>query len=208
MKCYLVGAGDFTGERLLSPEKEDLVIAVDGGLDSLKKAGIKPCLFVGDSDSAKSECDADICKIELPVAKNYTDMMIAADEAFERGCRVFYVFGGTGGRFDHTLGNIQLVANLTERGCRVYLIGADYYVTAVCNGTITFPESMRGYFSVYAYTEDAKGVTEKNAKYEIEDFSLKNTEPRAISNEFIGKECEISVKEGILLICVESLDGI
>lgn len=208
MKCYLTGAGDFVGAELFLPEEGDLVIAVDGGYDSLQKAGIKPHLFVGDSDSVSCETEPDLEKIMLPEAKNYTDMMIAAEEAFDRGCRTFYVFGGTGGRMDHTLGNIQLVANLTKKGCRVYLIGADFWITAVHNGKMTFSKELRGYFSVYSFSDVSEGVCEKNVKYELDDYTLENSEPRAISNEFIGEEGEVSVKDGTLIICVESLNGI
>ena len=208
MKCYLTGAGDFVGAEHFLPSDKDLIVAVDGGLNSLQIAGIKPQLFVGDSDSVEGPVPADLERIALPVAKNYTDMMIAAEEAYTRGCRTFYLFGATGGRMDHTLGNIQLVANLTKKGCLVYLIGEDFWITAVHNGKMTFKKDLKGYFSVYSLSDVSKGVTEKNVKYEIENYTLENSDPRAISNEFIGEEGEISVEEGTLIICVESLNGI
>ena len=36
--CYIVGAGDFY--KPFTPEKDDLVIAADGGYDHLKRFGI------------------------------------------------------------------------------------------------------------------------------------------------------------------------
>ena len=50
--CYLVGAGDFIGS--FKPGETDLVIAADGGFDSLKRLGIRCDLLVGDCDSIEN----------------------------------------------------------------------------------------------------------------------------------------------------------
>ncbi len=47
--CHIVGAAP--GEISLLPQKGDLVIAADGGYDSLVSAGICPDWVVGDFDS-------------------------------------------------------------------------------------------------------------------------------------------------------------
>ena len=49
--CYLVGAGNFNS--LFSPDESDLVIAADGGYDSLVKNGIRCDVLLGDLDSIK-----------------------------------------------------------------------------------------------------------------------------------------------------------
>ena len=206
MKCYLVGAGDFAGsDFILSRYRkgEDLLIAVDGGLDNLKKAGISPDLFVGDKDSVSNGDGGNFTRIVLPEAKDYTDMFFAAEEGIKRGCDTFFILAGTGGRFDHTLGNIQLVANIASRGCKAFLIGDDFYITAIKDGSIRLSHPKGTYFSVVSFTDECVGVSEKNVKYEIDGFTMKNTDPRGISNEFIGGEAEISVKSGILIICAE-----
>ena len=68
--CYIVGAGDFYGE--LSPNECDLIIAADGGYDTLKKMNITPNLLLGDMDSL-SEMPEGIEKIVYPVRKDETD---------------------------------------------------------------------------------------------------------------------------------------
>ena len=48
--CILIGAGDFGG--LLEPiQRDDYVIAVDGGLNHAKRLGIIPNTILGDFDS-------------------------------------------------------------------------------------------------------------------------------------------------------------
>ena len=51
--CYIVGAGELHGRP--EPKNGDLVIAADGGLDSLMSLGITPDLVLGDMDSVSAD---------------------------------------------------------------------------------------------------------------------------------------------------------
>ncbi|MBR2432244.1 MAG: thiamine diphosphokinase, partial [Clostridia bacterium] len=72
--CYIVGAGEFYGE--FTPDSDDLVIAADGGYDSLLNRGIRPDVLIGDLDSIK-EMPNGIELIRHPVKKDETDMHLA-----------------------------------------------------------------------------------------------------------------------------------
>lgn len=65
---------------------------------------------------------------------------------------------------------------------------------------ITVPAGLRGPFSVFAMCDEAQGVTERGAFYEVEDVSLFNDVPLGLSNEFTGSSVEISVADGDLLV--------
>lgn len=198
--CYIVGAGDFTGADLLTPRSGDFVIAADGGLLALQSTGIQPDLVLGDFDSLSEEIPKGFVTETFPAEKNYTDMMLAAERGMEKGYRTFFLFGGTGGRMDHTIANIQILIHLSRRGCRGYLIGDDYIMTAVTDGAIHFTADCKGYLSVYAYSDVARRVNESGLKYGLHDFDLAIDDPRAISNEFCGKESTVSVEEGTLAV--------
>ena len=62
------------------------------------------------------------------------------------------------------------------------------------------PDYVSGYVSVIAHSERAEGVWLKGLKYELQDAVLTNSYPLGVSNELIGKEASISVKNGTLLI--------
>lgn len=210
-KCYIVGAGECEEINFI-PEEQDYVIAADGGVFPLLKNGIKADLLIGDFDSLEdkgekmsSEKGAELrssipAVITLPKEKDDTDMLAAVKEGIKAGCREFHLYGGTGGRPDHTIANIQTLAYLAARGLKGYLYGRGWVTTLVKDGSISFDEEYTGYISVFSYTERARGVTIQGLKYELAGAELTNTFPVGTSNEFIGKKSRISVKKGCLLI--------
>ncbi len=194
--CYIAGAGE-CDRLLLYPQKEDMVIAVDGGYELLKNQRID--LVVGDFDSLKFVPEHDKV-IQLPPEKDDTDMLFAIKEGLKAGYDTFYIYGGTGGRFSHTIANVQCLAYLEEHGAKGYLFGKEEVITMLVNGRMTFDETYQGYISIFAYGKEAKGVTLEGLKYPLADAVLSQSMPLGVSNEFTGKEAEITVKDGALLV--------
>ncbi len=196
--CYIVGAGDNVGLDFV-PQQDDYLIAVDGGYRYLQERGLYPDLIIGDFDSLE-EMPQHPNVVALNKEKDDTDMAAALQEGMEKGYQVFKIYGGTGGRFEHTVGNMQLLAALSQKGMRGFLIGHEWIMTAVTDGSIEFDESYKGYISVFSHTEESRGVYEKNLKYELHDAVLTNIVPLGVSNEFTGKKSKISVEKGTLII--------
>ena len=198
--CYVVGAGE-CGELTLNPEREDFVIAVDGGYENLK--GQRIDLVVGDFDSLPYVPDHPRV-IRLKPEKDDTDMMIALREGLAAGYDAFHIYGGEGGRFDHTLANIQCLAYLADQGARGYLIGARQTATLIQNDSISFSGKREGYISVFSYGERALGVTLRGLKYPLTDAELSDRIPLGVSNEFTGRDACISVGNGRLVIVYDN----
>ncbi len=194
--CYIIGAGDLP---LLYIREGGLVIAADGGLDRLGE--IIPDLVVGDFDSAVTPPPENA--VILPIEKDVTDMRYAADMGLENGCDTFILYGGTGGRADHTFANYSLLCYLAEKGKRAYLLGDGFITTAVNNGGIKLRGEVGNTLSVFSAGDRAEGVTLKGLKYPLSDHTLTFSDPLGVSNSFIGREAEISVKSGTLLIMWE-----
>ncbi len=196
--CYVVGAGDNYGLDF-TPKAGDMVIAVDGGFQILKENGMDADMVIGDFDSLQF-IPQHSNVIVLNTEKDDTDMWAALKEGMETGYEVFHIYCGTGGRIEHTIANIQLLAELAQEGKQGVLYGKDYVITAITNRTITFPKQMSGYVSVFSHSETAEGVYLKGLKYELDNAKMTNTYPLGVSNEFIGEESTISVKNGTLLV--------
>lgn len=69
--------------------------------------------------------------VRLSKTKDRSDSAAAIRLGIERGYRLFYLYGCTGGRLDHTLASIQDLAYLAEHGMQGYLFDDGMAVTAV-----------------------------------------------------------------------------
>lgn len=196
--CHLFGAGDFFGiNREIS--SDDVVIAVDGGYRVLEREGIAPDYIVGDFDSLGIVPDGENVTV-LPSEKDVTDMFTAINLGIEKGCVWFHIYGGTGGRLDHTIANIQLLKYFAEKGVTLMIYGDGFVLTAVRNGGITLIGEKGSYVSVFSLTDASEGVCLSGLKYELENYTLTSSFPLGVSNEFTDKTAEISVSNGILAV--------
>ena len=199
--CYIFGALD-TEIVDFNPQGTDLIIAADGGYSTLKKLNIKPNLVVGDFDSL-GETPKDETVIKHPIKKDDTDTLLAVKIGLEKGYKTFVIYGAVGGRLDHTVATIQTATFVAENGGIAYIYDGNHTVTAIKNSSINFKANAKGYISIFALSGIAKGVTIKGLLYTLDNAEITPDFPIGVSNEFIGKESEISVKDGVLTIIFE-----
>lgn len=198
--CYIVGAGEFHGD--ISPDSSDLVIAADGGYDSLTSRGIRCDLLIGDMDSL---C-ADAYGVEIirhSVEKDETDMHLAYLEGVRRGYTSFLLYGGVGGRDDHTFANYCLLSYIRSEGNRASLIGNGTRAFVLKNEATRVKGNEGKTVSVFAFGGAARGVCIKGLYYEVENIDLSPEFPLGVSNHLTDSEGEISVREGTLLVIME-----
>ena len=194
---YIFGAGEYYGGV---PEMggDDFVLAADGGLRYLKGNGIEPDIILGDFDSLNAVPEGGNV-IKLPTHKDDTDSGAAIKLGLSRGYSVFHIYGGVGGRLDHTLANISLLAYLADKGCRGYLHGDGIVITAIKDASVSFPAEKTGTFSAFSYTEKCT-VTLSGFEYELSDHELTSLYPLGVSNSFVGREATVTARDGILVI--------
>ncbi len=201
-RCCIFGAGEYHGEGRPFV-KDAFVIAADGGLRYLAAERITPDLAVGDFDSLKKPPEG-IPVLRYPKEKDETDMALAVTEALARGCEEIFIFGGMGGRLDHTIANMALLLSLAKKRLPAYLVGDTGVVTALGpDETLIFNADCEGVLSVFSATEAAKGVTLSGFFYPLEGADLHHDTPLGVSNEFIGEEAFVSLEEGLLFLMWE-----
>ena len=197
--CYIIGAGEVTDPHITATE-QDLIICADGGYKYKDLLGRVCDIVVGDFDSYGSVPETEN-KIVAPTEKDETDMMLAVDYGYGKGYRQFVLIGALGGeRNDHSVANIQLLHYIASKGARGTIYHGDEVFTAFSNGTLTLPAELEGYISVFSLISESRGVTIKNLKYTVDDFTLCSYKPIGVSNEFLGCESSITVEEGTLLV--------
>ncbi len=207
--CILIGAGDLTVSQI--PVKEgDLCIAVDGGYEYCSLLEIEPDYVLGDFDSVgesqlekleELEAHEDGRIIRLPREKNDTDMLAAIRLGLEKGYRDFRIYGGNGGRLEHTLANIQCLLYLKEQDAVGYMMDGTGMILVAREESISFRENMEGYLSLFSLGDRAV-VSIEHMKYPLDKYTVANSFPIGISNEFIGEKGCITVHEGSVVVVV------
>ncbi|MCI5938067.1 MAG: thiamine diphosphokinase [Eubacterium sp.] len=205
--CYIFAAGEPT--PIHGAVSDDaLVIAADGGFDYARSHGVTPHFVLGDFDSlpASSRELLPDSAIRYPKEKDDTDMMLALKLGLQKGCREFHIYGGLGGRLDHTLANLQSLTYLTEQGAQGYLYGENFTLTVLPAAKAVHFAASEPYnraeclCSVFSLSDRCEGVTIQGLAYELADATLTNGFPLGVSNHFTGKDAFISTKKGTLAV--------
>jgi len=202
-QCMIISGAPVAGE--IPVVKDEYIIACDAGVGHAIRAGIRPDLLVGDFDTYRETLPDGIPVLTAPAEKDDTDTMMAVRYALEQGFVQIRICAALGGRLDHSIGNLSAAAYVAERlGC-CYVYGAGETAILLHNRSICLKRRNTNEFvSVFAWTEEAKGVSYKGLKYPLTDATLTRTFALGISNEFAEEEAEISVQDGMLMIVLAS----
>ena len=189
----LVGASDFNAAHFAAHWKEgafDAVIAVDGGFASL--AAVDDSLgYVPEGMSVKA----------FSPEKDASDMELALEEALARGADAVEVYGALGGRLDHTVANLQLLASFAERGLAVAAVGERERIAFLVGpGELRLPALPSGIVSVFSLTDVSTGVVEEGLKYGLDGVALTNRTSWGLSNELVGTPARIALESGTLAV--------
>lgn len=184
---------------LFSKKENDLIIAADGGYDTLKKSGLSADVLLGDFDSI-DELPRHEKIIKYPSEKDDTDTFLAYNYGKEMGYETFVIFGGIGGRIDHSIANIKTLFAIANNGGRGFLVGNDAILTVITNSGISFSADHTGYVSLFSIGNSANKVTIRGLKYNMENSTIESSSTLGTSNEFVGERAYITVEDGSLMV--------
>ena len=198
-RCVIIGGAEIKNYALIREylRPDDYFIYCDCGLKHVDSLGFAPDLIIGDFDShPKPENLHNV--IVLPVIKDDTDSIFAVKEAMKRGYEKFLLIGVTGGRLDHTLGNIYALMMLKDA-----VIIDDYSeIKLISAGERVRVKYGCKFFSLINISGTAKGIDIKNAKYNLDNAEISPEYQYGISNEVLSpdSDAEIFLREGNLLL--------
>ena len=201
--AVLVGGAAVDGAVCRHLDAVDYVIAADSGLYAARRLDLPVDLLVGDLDSI-DEADIAGATFEIdrhPRAKDQTDIVLALDRARElRPHRVVVVSGG-GGRLDHALTNLLVLAAPAYAAMQVdaYVGGAEVAVVRTRRDLEGPPGRL---LSLLAVGGPAHGVTTTGLRYELRGDVLHALSSRGVSNEFVGGPASVRLRSGVLL-CIQ-----
>ncbi len=198
-KCSIITYIEKEPERLLKNiDRSSFIICADIGLSHALHAGITPDLVIADFDSFHGEIPSEIRTDAYPSVKDDTDTGLCVTHALENGYDDITIYGGIGGRLDHTIANLQTMKGAKEKGADIRILSIGNEVHVLKNETKAY-KKREGYLSVFA-ADIAKGVYEKGTKYELDDATLTASFPLGVSNEITGGKAEIRVDDGIIFV--------
>lgn len=191
-----------------------LLIAVDGGLRAADRMSLVPHVIIGDFDTVQSdllkkyETNPQVKILQLNPEKDDTDTEAAVRYAMEQEITEIDLLGGTGNRFDHTYANMFLLKMAYEQGVRITMYTGLSKIYLICGEKIYKKDQFFGkYISFLQFDGPALGVTLEGFKYPLKefDFDTRKTYRLGVSNESLGEDAKVTIREGYLLV-VESLE--
>lgn len=171
------------------------VIAADAGAE----LGFALDLAVGDFDSISAETLAAIEHVERHRPdKDATDLELALAAALRLEPERILVLGSPGGRLDHLLGSLLLLAADAYAGAVVDAqLGAS--AVHVVRGARTLQGEPGELVSLFAMHGPAHGVVTEGLVYPLRGETLDPGSSRGASNAFSTGEARVSVESGVVL---------
>ena len=182
------------------------VVAADRGLEHALALGLEVTVAVGDFDSASPEAvavaeAAGTRVVRHPHEKDATDLELALDLAAAMDPERVLVLAGTGGRLDHELAALLLLASDRYAGSQVdALVGAAR--VHVVRGSRSLDGVPGEVITLLAVDGPAHGVTTEGLTYPLRGETLELGSSRGVSNVFAARTATVSLEHGVLLAIV------
>lgn len=179
-----------------------LVIAADSGLIHARALGLPVDAVVGDLDSLDPEALAAAEAAGATVqrhdeAKDQTDLELAMDAAMSSHPDRIVVVGSDGGRLDHLLAGVLLLAAPRYGNAAIEARLGPARVTVV-RGRVTL-SGEPGDLVTLVPVGVAVGVRTEGLLYPLRDEDLHAGTTRGVSNELIAATATVTVADGVLL---------
>ena len=214
MKRVVIFAnGDIRGARnipgQLSPS--DIVLCADGGARHALALGIKPSLVIGDLDSVEEENLLETLEMQgiklqrFPREKDETDLELAFACAINEGATEILLLSALGGRLDHWLGNMLLLAREQYSQARITVLDDNQRGIILRNhDSLDIAASPGDTFSLIPLSPEVSGVTIKGCKWPLHEAMLEFGSPLSISNYVTGHSVSVAIESGVALAVIIS----
>jgi len=188
---------NFCGRNLTSlKERSDIVICADGGYGVAKSIGVRPDIVIGDLDSLNGvKIDEGIEVISFSVDKDYSDFELALNKAVGYSPDIVYVYGGLGGRIDHEITNIILLAYAKVN---MVFIEKDVEIYNVLK-KLSLKDSKGCTVSLLPIGGNCTILNMEGFKYMLHNEVLKPSS-RGLSNVITKDEANIEIGDGKLIV--------
>jgi thiamine pyrophosphokinase len=176
------------------------LLAADGGADHLAAIGLRPAAVIGDLDSISDQSRGWIGEDRLVSRPNQdrTDLDKALEYAFEElGLARLTVLAAVGGRVDHELGNLGVLAR-HGRGEALRFVSAHEVLIAV-RGRASLAAEPGETWSFWCFDREVL-VTIGGVRWPVEDEPLDLPRRPSLSNVAVGSRVEVATRGGSVVV--------
>ena len=195
----------------------DYVIAADAGALLAGPLGLTLDLVVGDGDSLGEPALAEIARTGVaiersPADKDASDTELALIAAASRGATEVIVLGAFGGRLDHELANIWILAHPALAGRAVMLLDGRQRVRLLSAGEAGLDLAPRvgDLVTLLPFDGPATNVTTSGLRWALTGATLAGGYSLGLSNEIVGPPggaARVELGGGRLIVIETSLLG-
>jgi thiamine pyrophosphokinase len=210
MRAFVVAGSPVARSPVgIAPQEGDFVVAADLGAQHALAWGWPVHLLVGDLDSLPAEV---VVRLQLagvetqrvPTAKDQTDTELALALALEHRPAQIVVCGALGGRVDHLLANVLLLAHPSLAGLVVRMADGPETVRLIGEGAAPAALSIEGarddLVSLLPFGANVEGVWTAGLRYPLRGETLHLGAARGVSNVMSDDRAEVSLTRGRLLV--------
>ena len=130
-----------------------------------------------------------------------TDLELALLYAVESGAEEILVLGALGGRPDHTIANLHLLAHPALAGRQVRMLGANYQLFLLRGGEEGTVNGQAGdTLSLLPLAGDAHGIHTAGLRWALAGDTLRFGPARGVSNEMTASTARVRLEQGLLLV--------
>ena len=208
MRAILIANGNINNIDFLKSKikKNDTIICVDGGLKYADEANILPDYIVGDFDSVSKELiekykEKDIIIKELDEEKDFTDLEIGIELAIELEISEILIFGGLGGRVDHSISNIMNLFKAGANNIKARIVDEDQDIL-ILEDELKMKLPIGVTISLIPISKEVTEVETHGLKYPLNKESLYRSSSRGISNETISEEIILRKNTGDIIVLI------
>jgi thiamine pyrophosphokinase len=199
--------------RARLPAEPAMVVAADSGVSHAELLGLDIDIVVGDFDSVdpaalERAVGAGAVLDRHRVDKDKTDLELALDTAVARhGAGASYVVvTSVGGRLDHALANLLLLASPAYASVSIEAYVDSWHVTVVRDHA-TLAATPGGLVTLLPVGGDAAGVTTGALRYPLRAETLPAGTTRGVSNVADAPQVHVGLDAGVLLALREWADS-
>jgi len=212
VRAVVVFNGEPVPEDAALLRTADLPVAADGAANWIDRLGMRPNLVVGDLDSIDPdllhELQEDGVAIDQhPTEKDATDGELALAAAIGAGATAITIVGALGGRTDHALTNLFLLANPALDGIETDVRRGPTTVRLVRPGAAVEGQARPGDLVSLVPVPEAHGVRTSGLRYPLSDEDLSAGSSRGASNVVLDGPYAVRVQSGALFLIEQSQEN-